>query len=195
MAWAAGIGGALLAMILLGYIIARSRPKKVYEPPPPPPRPAHEIALEKLDAIAADALIENGETMAFYIRLSETIREYLGNRYGYHALEMTTTEITAWLRAIRLPPSVSHKFVSHLLYECDLVKFAKYVTSKGEQQEALDNGYLLVRETQVKNQPVSNSEQRRDHEEDRSIPGGKDGRRMELETEPTELHKAESMER
>lgn len=149
LAWVAGIGASLLAMVGLGFLIARSWPRTTVAPPPPPPRPAHEVALEKLDRIAKDQLIERGMSMEFYVRLSETLREYLGARYGQHALEMTTTEIMGWLEGIALGGQVTHELVAHLLYECDLVKFAKYGTGEEDQREALDNGYLLVQETMV----------------------------------------------
>lgn len=147
LAWVLGVAAALLLMGLSGYIIARNRPKIVVEPPPPPPRPAHEVAFEKLDALRRSGLLEAGEVMGFYVRLSEAVREYVGNRYGFNGLDMTTEEILEAMGSARLPASLGDNFLPHLLYQADLVKFAKAAPSLEEPREALEDGYRLVRAT------------------------------------------------
>ncbi len=147
LAWVLGAAAALLLMGLAGYVIARNRPKVVIEPPPPPPRPAHEVAFEKLDALRRSGLLEAGEVMGFYVRLSEAVREYVGNRYGFNGLDMTTEEILEAMGSARLPASLGDNFLPHLLYQADLVKFAKAAPSLEEPREALEDGYRLVRAT------------------------------------------------
>ena len=46
------------------------------------PRPAHVIANESLERLAAENLPEQGEILAFYLRLSEILRVFLENRFG-----------------------------------------------------------------------------------------------------------------
>ena len=147
LAWAFGIGGGALLMVLLGFLVAYTRPRPAIEIPLPPPRPAHEVALEKLDQIRADQLVEEGRHMEYYIRLSETVREYLGRRYGFDGLDMTTSEIHQRMSRVKLPSSLGPEFLSHLLYECDLVKFAKYAPVGTSQTAALQSAYRLVYET------------------------------------------------
>ena len=61
--------------------------------PPPPPRPPEEVALEKLGAVKTSGMLERGEIKEFHISVSEAIREYLGGRYGFDSLELTTEEL------------------------------------------------------------------------------------------------------
>ena len=148
LAWVGAIGGGALLMAFMGFLIAR-RPKEYEPPPPPPPRPAHEIALEKLDALREAQLLEKGLFMDYYVLLSGAIREYLGNRYGFDGLDSTTEEITQQMANIELPAVLGPEFLAHMLYECDLVKFAKYAPSSTDQNEALRQAYRLVEETKL----------------------------------------------
>ncbi len=146
LAWVLGIAILAVLMGLSGFVIARNRPKIVVEPPPPPPRPPEEIALEKLDAIRRDRLIERGEFMDFYVRLSEAAREYLGGRYGFDGLDMTTSEILDQLRDEQMKGVVGEQ-IADLLYHSDLVKFAKLAPREDDQTDALDTTYGLVKTT------------------------------------------------
>ena len=89
---AAGLG-ALLTMLIVRRLRARRG-----ERPGPPPRPAHEVALEKLDRLGAYGFLENADNRPFYFAVSEIIREYLGGRYAFDSLELTTDELVAELR-------------------------------------------------------------------------------------------------
>ena len=149
LAWVFGIGGACVAMGLLGFLIAWRRPREVVLPPPPPPRPAHEIALEKLHAVETDDLLSQGLFMEYYVRVSEAVREYLGNRYGFNGLDMTTEEIRYAMRHYRLPGELGEHFLEHLMNECDMVKFAKYAPASGEQEQALHQAFRLVEITKL----------------------------------------------
>ena len=66
--------------------------------PGPPPRPAHEIALERLDRLGAYGFLENADNRPFYFAVSEIIRDYLGGRFGFDSLELTTDELMEELR-------------------------------------------------------------------------------------------------
>ena len=51
------------------------------------------MALEKLDRLGAYGFLENADNRPFYFAVSEVIREYLGARYGFDSLELTTDEL------------------------------------------------------------------------------------------------------
>ena len=92
---AAGLG-ALVALLVRRRLRARSPAA-----PAAPPRPAHEVAMEKLDrlgALLAQGI--DGDLRPFYFQLSEAIREYLGGRFGFDSLEMTTEELVAAMRGV-----------------------------------------------------------------------------------------------
>jgi hypothetical protein len=137
---AAGLG-ALLTTLILRRIRARRG-----ERPGPPPRAAHEVALERLDRLGAYGFLENADNRPFYFAVSEIIREYLGGRYGFDSLELTTDELVAEIRRHAGRELVLGE-VEGWLSACDLVKFAKISPSVTEARGALENAILIVTTT------------------------------------------------
>ena len=75
------VGGGVLAAALgalISFFIVRKLRMRPGERLGPPPRPAHEIALERLDRLGAYGFIENADNRPFYFAVSEIIRDYLG---------------------------------------------------------------------------------------------------------------------
>jgi hypothetical protein len=133
---------AVVVITLAVNAYVRSRPKPVI--PPPPPRPAWIVAIEALDAIANSDLLSRGLTKEYYDAISDVVRRYLGGARGFDALEMTTEEVLRRLR--RTPvPGVAPAEIEHLLRECDLVKFARYVPTHEESDAILTAAYAIVR--------------------------------------------------
>jgi hypothetical protein len=147
---AAGVALAVFLVVLLllkALAALRGRPKKAVPPPPPaPPRPAHIRALEALEALRAEGLVASGERKRFYFRLSEIVREYLGERYGFESLELTTTELLAHLRD-RPTPGLDHARFGAWCADCDLVKFANHAPTDAECNTALTAAFAFVEET------------------------------------------------
>ena len=133
---------AVLALVIVWWLRRRNRP----EPPPPPPRPAHEIALGKLAQIERERLPETGEVMAYYIRVSEAVREYFGNRFGFDGLVLTSFELMNELKTVDLG-SVPPARVDAFLEESDLVKFANFDPTAKEIDWLITSAYSLVRDT------------------------------------------------
>lgn len=134
--------GAALAIV--GFWLFRrwsARPKPV--PPPPPPRPPWEVALEELSAIRNSALALQGLHAEHFDRVSDTVRKYLGDRYGFDGLESTTDEISTRLRRVS-PQLLELSAVLHFLGECDLVKFARVTPSDEECARILELGERIV---------------------------------------------------
>jgi hypothetical protein len=104
------------------------------------PRPAHVIAFEALDQLAASRLPDQGEVMQYYVRLSEIVRAYLEKRFEFGAPEMTSDEIRAEIRDLALGDSESGG-VFDFLEETDLVKFADFAPS----ESAIDTVMKLAR--------------------------------------------------
>jgi hypothetical protein len=138
---------ALLLGAAIGFVIfwlLRNRRRRL--PPPLPPRPADEVALEKLAALRAAGLLERGEMKELHLGISEAIRDYLGNRYGFDSLEMTTTELAEQMQKVPLTGLHLHELV-HFLQDCDLVKFAKYIPPLTEAERTLAEAEHIVRVT------------------------------------------------
>jgi hypothetical protein len=136
----------LLAGGVLGWLAYRwfKRPKPV--PPPPPPRPPWEVALERLDEIRHAGLLETQRFAEFFDRVNDSIRQYLGARFGFDGLESTTDET---LKALRKAPHFGLPLpeVAAFLQECDLVKFADMTPTLDECERALVQAERVVRAT------------------------------------------------
>jgi hypothetical protein len=146
---AAGLG-ALVAL----FIRRRLRARKARRPAPPP-RPAHEVALERLDRLGA-RLASSEDLRPFTFELSEIIREYVGARFKFDSLELTTEELILRLRR-RVPAQEMRGFVlgelEGWLAGCDLVKFAKVSPSMAEARGALETGIRIVESTRPRPEP------------------------------------------
>lgn len=153
------IGAAILAAALgalLTYLIVRRMRARVAARPGPPPRPAHEIALEKLDRLGRYGFLEDADNRPFYFAVSEVIREYLGARFGFDSLELTTDELVAELkgRAGKELPMLGWGEIQGWLAACDLVKFAKVSPSAAEARGALETAIRIVTATRPRPEPV-----------------------------------------
>jgi hypothetical protein len=146
---AAGLGAALAL-----FIRRRLRARAAHRPAPPP-RPAHEVALERLDRLGA-RLGTSDDLRPFIFELSEIIREYLGARFAFDSLELTTEELVLRLRR-RVPIQEMRGFVlgevEGWLAGCDLVKFAKVSPSMAEARGALETGIRIVESSRPRPEP------------------------------------------
>lgn len=140
----------LLALAVLLYFIFRKPRKdlKIYQRRAPK-LPPHEVALQQLDILQAEALWQKGELKAYYSRLTFIIRQYLEDRFEIKALESTSDEIVAGLR--RLPAEEEFKAaITRLLYAADLVKFAKATPTADSHDRHWDS----VRQFVIATQPI-----------------------------------------
>ncbi len=115
----------------------------------PPPRQAHEIALEKLEEIVSENLPRQGKFHEYFARVSKTIREYIGNRYSFFALDLTSSELIEELRD-RITPGLDIEALNKLLAEADLVKFAKVKPTDAMISYAMDTAYGIIQATRIR---------------------------------------------
>jgi hypothetical protein len=148
------VGGLLTAGLgaLITWLLVRKLRHRVVVRPGPPPRPAHEIALERLDRLGAYGFLENADNRPFYFAVSEVIRDYLGARYGFDSLELTTDELMAELRR-RASRSIALDEIERWLSACDLVKFAKVSPTANEARGTLETAIRIVESTRELPQP------------------------------------------
>ena len=108
---------------------------------------AHAIAFERLKAIAAENLVEQGRIKEFYEKLSTCLRQYIENRIQLRAPEQTTEEFLEQLKtsdALRLEHKQQlQKFLEH----SDLVKFARYEPNPEQINESLTMAEEFVEKT------------------------------------------------
>lgn len=121
--------------------------------------PAHIVALRKLDSYRGSALWVPEKQKTFYSGVTDTLRAYMSDRFGFGAMEMTTAEIFDEMRGKDAPEKVLGE-VKELFERADFVKFAKYVASEDENAAALPVAVRFVTETyrvEVENEAQDNN--------------------------------------
>jgi hypothetical protein len=146
--------GSLLAAGLIFLILYALRRKKNNKPlfsfPQKPKEPAHIIALRKLDKIKEEKIWQQGNTKRYYSEVTDTLREYIQNRFDIHAIEQTTDETIAAFKYRRnLIDEVTYKNLVRILTNADLVKFAKYTPLPDDNNLTLIDTYFIVNQTKI----------------------------------------------
>jgi hypothetical protein len=137
---------ALVVGAALAWLVGRwlKRPRPV--PPPPPPRPPWEVALEALHDLRHAGLTREGRFAEHFDRVSDIVRRYLGDRYGFDGLESTTREMLSELRGTT-PRIVVLDDIERFLRQADLVKFARLTPSEVECATALADADAIIERT------------------------------------------------
>lgn len=108
--------------------------------------PAHIIALRKLDGYRGSSYWAPQKQKEFYSGVTDALREYISERYGIGAMEMTTSEIFAGMKGTDAPKDVMAD-AEELFTRADLVKFAKYVASEEENSSSLPVAVRFITQT------------------------------------------------
>jgi hypothetical protein len=146
-----GLAGLVLGAAIAVYRIWRHR-RLQPAAPTAPVLPPYEQAKLELEALARGPLLAAGEVKAFYVRLTEILRGYLGRRFEIDALVETTSELLAALTARPLAGEPL-AIVSELMEVADLVKFAKHVPSGTATREHLEGAFHLLEITRPAPEP------------------------------------------
>lgn len=117
------------------------------EVPTGPKRPPEEVAIARLVALRERGHFDADGYRPFYFALSEIVRDYLGARYGFDALEMTTTELLDELKGRAPHLTTAEAEVPRLFGDSDLVKFAKAGSTDQAALAALDTAQAIVLST------------------------------------------------
>ena len=148
--WRAVIGYMLLFLLLCGlafYLVRRLRQnkpvlvrfkviKKV---------PAHQRAMDEIQQLKTEHLQQSGDQKVYYTRLTDALRQYIRERFGFNAMEMTSSEIIEHLNASDDKKRIDE--LRELFMTADLVKFAKYATLINENDQNLVNAIRFIDET------------------------------------------------
>jgi hypothetical protein len=144
--WLMLAGG--LAAAVLGVVWLRSRPARAPAPPPSLPAWPDDEAMARLEALKGSAPWREGRGRAGIFALSEIVRTYVGKRFSFDAMDLTTDELLEELRRRRLLGIDFAELSEEARWE-DLVKFAKMEPSEEECLRSIDRAVALVQHTRV----------------------------------------------
>lgn len=149
----------MLALGVLGYYLFMrwmdNKPiiRKIKVEPKIPP---HQQALTEIERIKSDKSLRTNDPKAYYTQLTDVLRTYMEERFGFSALEMTSTEIIEHLKENNEKESV--KELIDLFQTADLVKFAKHAPLMNENDMNLVNAVEFINETKVEVDPNAKPE-------------------------------------
>jgi len=153
------IGGVVILIVLIWLLVkllrkvSKKKEVLVVEEPPKIIIPADVIALEKLNKIKAEEKWFTTDSKIYLSELTDVLREYIHNRWGFYAQESTTEEILAAEFII----SIQHTHLQNLkdiLSTADFVKFAKANTGTDENKMMLNKAFMFVESTAL---PIENT--------------------------------------
>lgn len=107
--------------------------------------PPHLKAMGEIEKLKADRVLNTDNPKEYYTKLTDTLRQYIRERFGFNAMEMTSSEIIS-----RLQDNEDKEKTDELrmLFEtADLVKFAKYSTLINENDKNLVNAVNFINST------------------------------------------------
>ena len=115
----------------------------------------HQKAMKEIEQIKADKMVSSDNQKEYYTKLTDTLRKYIEERYGFSAMEMTSTEI---IERLMQTDQQSLDELRQLFTTADLVKFAKYSTMINENDANLVNAIDFINQTKLENQPTETVE-------------------------------------
>ena len=118
----------------------------------------HQKAMKEIEQIKADKMQNSENPKEYYTKLTDTLRKYIEDRYGFNAMEMTSSEIIERLeRALTDDAKTADTMkqeLRQLFTTADLVKFAKYSTLINENDANLVSAIDFINQTKLENVPT-----------------------------------------
>ena len=124
----------------------------------------HQKAMKEIEQIKADKMVTSENSKEYYTKLTDTLRKYIEERYGFNAMEMTSSEIIDRLTSAQDQKALDE--LHQLFTTADLVKFAKYSTLINENDANLVNAIEFINQTKLENMPVEETVKPQLSEED-----------------------------
>ena len=124
----------------------------------------HQRAMKEIEQIKADKMVTAENSKEYYTKLTDTLRKYIEERYGFRAMEMTSSEIIERLTSTQDQKALDE--LRHLFTTADLVKFAKYSTLINENDMNLVNAIEFINQTKLENMPTEETVKPQLSEED-----------------------------
>lgn len=153
------IGIAAIIFLTL-FIQRRKKNKPMFVRKPKPKLPPFEQAIKKLEELRLSRIWQSGKLKIYYTDITDIMKEYFTDRFGFDAYEMTSDEILDQLKEEKINKQAMTK-LKETLELSDLVKFAKAAPSPLENETSLNYCVDFVNET--KNPPPVEEETQEDN--------------------------------
>lgn len=118
----------------------------------------HQKAIKEIEQIKADKMQNSENPKEYYTKLTDTLRKYIEDRYGFNAMEMTSSEIIERLEKALTDDTKDAATMKaelrQLFTTADLVKFAKYSTMINENDANLVSAIDFINQTKLENMPT-----------------------------------------
>ena len=101
--------------------------------------------MKEIERIKTEKIWQKGQPKEYYTELTDALRTYIKNRFGFNALEMTSSEIIDKLLEFNDKEAISD--LKYLFQTADLVKFAKHDPQMNENDANLINAIDFINET------------------------------------------------
>lgn len=121
-----------------------------------PKLPPHTQALQDIERIKGDKHLRMVDPKAYYTELTDVLRTYMAERFGFNAMEMTSSEIVDKLLETNDKESIRE--LKYLFETADLVKFAKHSPLMNENDMNLVNAVEFINQTKVEPDPNAKPE-------------------------------------
>ena len=112
----------------------------------------HEKALQQIEKIKSEHLDESTDQKEYYTALTDTLRQYLNDRFGIRAKEMTSSEILYRLENEEDKSKIEE--LRQVFETADLVKFAKYSVQNNINDLYLTSVVKFIDSTKEENAPT-----------------------------------------
>ena len=104
--------------------------------------------MKEIERIKGEKVWQKGQPKEYYTELTDTLRTYIKERFGFNALEMTSSEIIEKLLEMQDKEAITD--LRSLFETADLVKFAKHNPLMNENDANLINAIEFINETKEK---------------------------------------------
>ena len=137
------LSALLLIVLAMAAFYLNSRLKHPLIIKAPPVLTAAQLAFKKLNELRDKKLWQQGKVKAYYIELTDIIRDYLESIYKIQAHEQTSDEIFVSLHQHQLPEGAID-ILKKILPLADLVKFAKLEPTSTVNEQCLVDAIQLI---------------------------------------------------
>ncbi len=154
--WCSLAVALLLALAIALYVSLRTGAPLIRIVRRKPKAPAHEVALLEINKIKQERTWKQEDGKEYYTLLTDALRTYIQDRYGFSAMEMTSGEIIE--RLVQENDEEALDELRSLFQTADLVKFAKHLPQINENDANLMTALQYIQQTKKEPDPEEQQE-------------------------------------